>query len=92
MQAKFARAIDDRGFMNIGWMEPIRAVLEDPILAINFRENKVEKHSSYLDDFFEKMGQIEALPLEIIEDLKCVIAYNSVERFMGKMTEKGYFK
>lgn len=89
-QSTLARIIDDKSFKEIGWMEPIVAVTEDPILAVNFRENAIEDNPDYIDDLFSRVRQLEALPNEIMVDLKNVIALNSIDRFMKRMIECGF--
>lgn len=89
-QSKLARAIDDKSFREIGWMEPLVAETENPILAVNFRETAVEKNPDYIDDLFSRISHIEKLPSEIITDLKNVIALNSIDRFKKRMIECGF--
>lgn len=89
-QSALARIIDDKSFREIGWMEPIVAVTEDPILAVNFRETAVENNPGYIDDLFVRIHQVEPLPHEIITDLKNVIALNSIARFKQRMLECGF--
>lgn len=88
-QSTLARIIDDKSFREIGWMEPIVAT-EAPILAVNFREDAIEDNPNYIDDLFSKIRQIEALPNEIMIDIKNVIALNSIDRFMQRMIECGF--
>ena len=89
-QSTLARAIDDQSFREIGWMEPIVAVMEDPILAINFRETAIEDNPDYIDDLFSRIHRVEMLPHEIMIDLKNVIALNSIDRFKKRMIESGF--
>ncbi|HEV2524327.1 MAG TPA: hypothetical protein VGU44_04260 [Gammaproteobacteria bacterium] len=89
-QSALARVIDDQSFREIGWMEPIVAVTEDPILAINFRETAIEDNPDYIDDLFSRINRVEMLPHEIMIDLKNVIALNSIDRFKKRMIESGF--
>ncbi|MBP9764225.1 MAG: hypothetical protein KBD03_02785 [Gammaproteobacteria bacterium] len=89
-QSALARVIDDQKFREIGWMEPIVAVTEDPILAINFRETAIEDNPDYIDDLFSRIHKVEMLPPEIMIDLKNVIALNSIDRFKKRMIESGF--
>jgi hypothetical protein len=89
-QSLLARIIDDNSFREIGWMEPIVAITTDPILGINFRETAVENNPDYIDDLFRRIRQVEALPNEILLDLKNVIALNSIDRFKERMIKSGF--
>ncbi len=89
-QSMLARIIDDQRFRDIGWMEPIVAVTEDPILALNFREDAIEDNPDYIDDLFARIHQVEMLPHEIMLDLKNVIALNAIDRFKKRMIECGF--
>ncbi|HXH54369.1 MAG TPA: hypothetical protein VNK03_01305 [Gammaproteobacteria bacterium] len=89
-QSTLARMIDDKSFRDIGWMEPIVAVTEDPFLAVNFREDAIVENADYIDDLFSRISEVERLPHEIILDLKNVIALNSIDRFKKRMLECGF--
>jgi hypothetical protein len=89
-QSMLARIIDDKSFREIGWMEPLVALTEDPILAVNFRETDIESNPDYIDDLFLRINQVEKLPQEIILDLKNVLALNSIDRFKKRMIECGF--
>jgi hypothetical protein len=89
-QCMLARMIDDKSFRDIGWMEPIVAVTEDPFLAVNFREDAIVENADYIDDIFSRISEVERLPHEIILDLKNVIALNSIDRFQKRMLKCGF--
>lgn len=88
IQAALARAIESEAFKKIGWLEPIRVTAKDPIIAVNFREITIETDPGYMNHLFQRIGQIEIIPEEILEDLKCFIANNCVNRFIKKMQEQ----
>ncbi len=90
VQAALVRAIEIDDFKKIGWMEPIRVTREDPIVVINYRENAIRTNAGFMNQLFQRIGQIEALPDEILYDLKYFIANNCVHRFLKKMDEIGF--
>lgn len=89
-QALLARIIDDKSFREIGWMEPIVAVTDAPILAVNFRETAIENNPDYIDNLFSRIRHVEAIPKEIVLDLKNVIALNAIDRFKQRMIQSGF--
>ncbi len=87
---KLARLLEYSKFIQICRLDPLRLFSEETVLGINFSENLIQENAHYIDELFEIIGQVETLPIPLLSDLKCVIAYNCVEKFKKKLRQQGF--
>jgi len=87
---RLARLLEYSRLKDCFHLDPLRSMPEDMLLTLQFAENAVKNNADYLDELFAIIGQIETLPLELLSDLKAVVAYNCVERFKRKLAEEGF--
>jgi len=87
---RLARLLEYSRLQGFFQLDPLRSLPEDMLLTLNFSEKSVKENADYLDDLFAIIGQVETLPLELLNDLKSVVAYNCVERFKRKLATAGF--
>lgn len=87
---KLARLLEYSHLRNCFELDPLRTLSQDLLLTLHFSEDVVKKNADYLDELFAIIGQIETLPIELLSDLKAVVAYNCIERFKRKLAREGF--
>jgi hypothetical protein len=87
---RLARLLEYSRLQDFFQLDPLRSLPEDMLLTLNFSEKAVRENADYLDELFAIIGQIETLPLELLSDLKSVVAYNCIERFKRKLATEGF--